>query len=198
MRTSGSRRARIAAASAGVVLCAAACGKDRSPPLEQPVGETHTYASSTGSDRPRAGPGRDTRTEALRVVIGADVKRACGLPDDAREPPRFDFDSARLRPRGDDVFVPLVACVAADRVGEATIQVIGYADPRGTDAYSDELGMYRAVAAKQHLVDLGVPSERIAVESRGERDAKGTDEPSWALDRRVEVHLLGVAPPPSP
>ena len=35
----------------------------------------------------------------------------------------------------------------------------------------------------------GMPGGKIAVTSRGEMDAKGTDEATWARDRRVDVVL---------
>ena len=125
----------------------------------------------------------------MGVVIAEDVRRACDLPSTPHEAPRFDFDSARLRPRGEDVLVSVASCVARNRLGDAVLRVVGYTDPRGSAEYNEQLGLYRATAAKQHLVDLGVPAERIATDSRGERGSRGSDEASWALDRRVEIRL---------
>jgi outer membrane protein OmpA-like peptidoglycan-associated protein len=167
---------------------ASACGP-HTPPLEQPVGETHTTASSTGGARPQ---GLDTPSAPIGVVIRQDVRKTCGLPDEPREAPRFDFDSARLRPRGDDVLDGLARCVTSGKLGDAYVTVIGHTDARGNSDYNEQLGLYRAVAAKQYLVDAGVAASRISVESRGEHDSHGRDEPSWALDRRVEIRVAGA------
>jgi peptidoglycan-associated lipoprotein len=39
------------------------------------------------------------------------------------------------------------------------------------------------------LVDRGLSAEQVAATSRGEMDAKGTDEGSWSEDRRVDILL---------
>jgi peptidoglycan-associated lipoprotein len=181
----GARRAALCAC-----VLVAACGRDRSPPLSEPVGETHTRASPLAGARQQ---GQDTRADSVSVEVASSVRRACNLPNEPREAPRFDFDSAQLLPRGEDILARVASCVTAKRLGGASLRVVGHTDPRGDAGYNQELGLYRAIAAKQHLVDLGVPSDRIVVESRGERDARGTDEASWALDRRIEVRIDGEA-----
>jgi outer membrane protein OmpA-like peptidoglycan-associated protein len=172
-------------------LLVTACGRDRSPPLEQPIGETHTSASPLAGARQQ---GQDARSGSVAVEVAESVRRACDLPDEPREAPRFDFDSAQLLPRGEDILARVASCVTARRLGDASLRIVGRTDPRGDAAYNQELGLYRALAAKQHLLDLGVPSDRIVVESRGERDARGTDEASWVLDRRIEVRVDEPAP----
>ena len=162
--------------------------------MAQPVGETHTNASATSDVRP---PQRaaDSPSDAVGVVVDADLQRACDLPDEPAEAPRFDVDSARLRPRGEDVLAHVASCVVAGKLGDATLEIVGHTDPRGAASYNEQLGLYRAVAAKQTLASLGVPAVRLSVQSRGERDAKGKDDASWQLDRRVEIHRLT---PPEP
>jgi peptidoglycan-associated lipoprotein len=39
------------------------------------------------------------------------------------------------------------------------------------------------------LADKGLAKDKMDSTSRGEMDAVGTDEPSWAHDRRVDVLL---------
>lgn len=153
--------------------------------LEQPIGETHTTSSSTGGARPQ---GVDEPRATIGVVVTDDLRAACGLPRH-QQAPRFSFEGARLRPNGDDELAGVVRCLASDRLGDASLVIVGYADPRGEDDYSEKLGLHRADAARQYLVDRGIAHERIAIRSEGSRDAKGTSEPSWALDRRVELRL---------
>lgn len=187
-----SRPAGVAVFCIGSCLAGTAC-KRESLPLEHPVGETHKSASSTGGARPR---GQDEPSGPFFVVIGDEVRSACKLPEPPPAPARFDFEAARLHPIGDDPLADVAACLASGRIAEAELWLIGHADPRGNADYNYRLGLYRATGAKQHLVGLGVADARMSVESRGARDATGTDEATWALDRRIEVHLTsGVRRP---
>jgi outer membrane protein OmpA-like peptidoglycan-associated protein len=182
--------ARSLLRGATLSLCVVACGA-RTPQLEQPVGETHTNASSTGGARPQ---GVDTPSATIGVVIAPEVRRTCGIAvaEDSSKAPRFDVaSSARLTPRGDDVLKALAACIAAGKLGDEQLTVSGFADPRGSTQYNEQLGLYRATAVRDHLGALGVPSTRLAVESRGDRDAHGRDEATWSLDRRVEIAIAG-------
>ena len=188
-----------AAAALRVCVCAcafSACGTG-GPHLEQPVGETHTTSSSTGGARRE---GEDAAALSVRVVVGAEVRRACDMPEAPREAfgeaPEFAFESGRLRALGDDILQRVASCLTSGKLDAANLRVIGFADPRSTDEYAYRLGTYRGAAGKQHLVDHGVPAKRLIVESRGNQDAKGNDEPTWSLDRRVEVHVMDAGPPP--
>ena len=166
----------------------------RGPELAQPVGETHTTASSTGGGRPR---GTDGPNASVGVVIGEDVRRACGVAPERQARPIFDVDSARLHPQGEDILAKVAACLLSGKLQEP-LRVIGHTDPRGEEPYNQQLGLYRAISAKQYLVDLGVPASKIDTESHGARDSKGTDEVSWALDRTIEVRIAvgpGDIPP---
>ena len=50
-------------------------------------------------------------------------------------------------------------------------------------------GGSRADAVFRYMVDLGVGRPRMTSTSRGEMDATGKDEASWAHDRRVDIEL---------
>ncbi len=64
--------------------------------------------------------------------------------------------------------------------------LIGRADPRGTVEYNLALGDRRAQAVKEYLQRSGIDAGRLKVVPRGSLDAIGTDEASWAKDRRVD------------
>ncbi len=160
----------------------------RGPILEQPVGETHTNSSSTGDARPQ---GVDTPFGNIGVVVHRDLRGPCGLPDESKEPPRYDVHSGRLKPHGEDLLKEIAACLQAGKLGDIRLTLVGYTDARGTAEYTEQLGEYRAIAAKDYLVALGVPAAKLSVESQGERGATGRDEASWALDRKVEVRTTG-------
>ena len=74
---------------------------------------------------------------------------------------------------------------------QAQVWVAGYADPRGSDAYNDELSLRRATNVAAVLTSAGVPRERIHIEAHGKTeagDASG-DLDAYALERRVTVRL---------
>jgi peptidoglycan-associated lipoprotein len=66
---------------------------------------------------------------------------------------------------------------------------IGHADPRGTEDYNMALVGRRADNVKLLIVDESMNENRVSTTSRGEMDATGTDEASWAKDRSVDVKL---------
>jgi len=71
--------------------------------------------------------------------------------------------------------------------------VEGHADERGTREYNLALGERRANAAKNYLVSLGIPAERIRTVSYGKERpvALGSDEGSWAQNRRAATVVIG-------
>jgi outer membrane protein OmpA-like peptidoglycan-associated protein len=71
------------------------------------------------------------------------------------------------------------------------VAVAGFTDPRGSDAYNDELSLRRAQNVAAVLMSAGVPAERICIEAHGKTaaaDADG-DLDSYALERRVTIRL---------
>jgi peptidoglycan-associated lipoprotein len=69
------------------------------------------------------------------------------------------------------------------------MNLVGHADPRGEEEYNMVLGGKRADNVKHFLTGVGLPDAQAMTTSRGEMDATGTDESSWAKDRRVDVVL---------
>ena len=72
----------------------------------------------------------------------------------------------------------------------ATVE--GHADERGTREYNLALGERRANAAKNYLVSLGIPANRITVVSYGKERpvALGSNEQAWARNRRAVTIVL--------
>jgi peptidoglycan-associated lipoprotein len=119
------------------------------------------------------------------IAIGEDVLEACKMNVD--KSPHFDFDKSDLLPEDLPVLAKIAECFSTGPMKGQGVQLIGRADPRGSVAYNDALGMRRAAAVAAFLEGKGVGHERIEQLSRGKRDATGTDEASWANDRRVDV-----------
>jgi peptidoglycan-associated lipoprotein len=51
------------------------------------------------------------------------------------------------------------------------------------------LGENRATNVKKAIAAEGLDPNKMSTTSRGEMDATGTDEASWARDRRVDIVL---------
>jgi peptidoglycan-associated lipoprotein len=66
------------------------------------------------------------------------------------------------------------------------VRVTGHCDPRGTEEYNLALGDRRARSVQSFLGNMGVDRSRVTTRSVGEEMASGSDEASWARDRRAE------------
>jgi len=70
---------------------------------------------------------------------------------------------------------------------QVRVTIEGHADERGTREYNLALGERRANSAKNFLASLGIDPGRLTVISYGKErpDALGSDEASWAKNRRA-------------
>ncbi len=77
-------------------------------------------------------------------------------------------------------------------IDDFSIVVEGHADPRGDDAYNEQLSADRANAVRNVLVAAGIPADRVSAMAIGETasDSAEDDLDSLALDRRVQVNLV--------
>lgn len=101
----------------------------------------------------------------------------------------FQFDDATLSDASRASLQQTADCIRRE-AGQRYV-LIGHADPRGASEYNLALGHRRAQAVFLYLVGLGVPRDRIAASSLGSERASGSDESSWARDRRVEYNRPG-------
>lgn len=102
----------------------------------------------------------------------------------------FDFDQSELRPE----YVDLLARHARRLSGNAGTQarLEGHADERGSREYNVGLGERRSQTVRRILLAQGATSAQLSTISFGEeRPAMvGSDEESYALNRRVEIKYL--------
>jgi peptidoglycan-associated lipoprotein len=120
------------------------------------------------------------------VAIAEDIRKACGISDaDAH----FAYDSARVTSTDHPILKKLVECFTTGPLAKQQMRLVGHADPRGGEEYNLVLGGSRADGVKDFLVDRGLSAMQATTSSRGEMDAKGSDERSWAEDRRVDILL---------
>lgn len=98
----------------------------------------------------------------------------------------FEYDSSDLKPEA----MRALDVHARDLQGNgARVVLEGHADERGTREYNMALGERRAKAVQRYLVLQGVAPAQLELVSYGEERpvAMGSDEQSWAQNRRVEL-----------
>ena len=120
------------------------------------------------------------------------------IPEPVPEPPKeetfvfdsgrlnFDFDKSVVKPQ---YFELLRNVKDYAEQNDFRLTIIGHTDSKGTDAYNMALGMRRAVAVRDKLIEFGLdPSRILSVESRGESEpiAPNDTEQGRFENRRIE------------
>ena len=170
------------------LLFAAAC-HHATPAPTTPVAQAPAPRPATPPPAQQASP---------NVYVSDDLAKQCTLHvDNVQEAPKFDYDAASLEPADRDVLEKIATCVTNGPLHGRHLELVGRADPRGTDEYNMRLGARRAEQIREFLVHEGLSANRIAAESEGKRDAKGNlPEYSFGYDRRVDVVVVGGAHQP--
>ncbi|MEO6873684.1 MAG: OmpA family protein [Opitutaceae bacterium] len=105
------------------------------------------------------------------------------------QPVYFDFDKSNIKE-------PERAKIQAAKdylAKNPTYRILfeGHCDWRGTDEYNLSLGDRRATAAKNYLISIGVPADKVEANSKGSLEAaKNADAATMTKDRRDEVIVL--------
>lgn len=123
-----------------------------------------------------------TGTADAGEAYGEDLGASEGLPTVFY----FDFDKATL---SSEARTALNKHARRLKNNPVEVRLEGHADERGTREYNMALGERRAESVKEYLVLQGVNPDILEVISYGEERpaALGSDESSYALNRRVEM-----------
>ncbi len=118
-------------------------------------------------------------------------------PDSPLKPVFFAYDSDSLDDTARKVLNGNAEVLKTYRTWVITVE--GHCDERGTAEYNLALGDRRALAAKNYLVSLGIPADRIRTVSYGnefpfdpgaQRECVG-EEPARAYHAHLEVRPAG-------
>jgi peptidoglycan-associated lipoprotein len=106
----------------------------------------------------------------------------------------FDFDRYDLRADARETLKANWEWLKATPA--AQVQIEGHCDERGTTEYNLALGAKRAQAAKDYLVTLGVPAERLSTISYGKELPVCTEhtEECWQKNRRDRFVIQPARP----
>jgi outer membrane protein OmpA-like peptidoglycan-associated protein len=104
----------------------------------------------------------------------------------------FDFDKASLRPESFSELNRIVALMAERK--SMTVEISGYTDNLGPDAYNMKLSERRAKSVSKYLVEKGVDSSRITTTWFGETKPVDTTNTKAGnrKNRRVEFKILKI------
>ncbi|HEY7387274.1 MAG TPA: peptidoglycan-associated lipoprotein Pal, partial [Bryobacteraceae bacterium] len=101
----------------------------------------------------------------------------------------FDYDKSDIRPDARDALTKDASALKSilSDYPNAKVVVEGHCDERGSAEYNLGLGDRRATSAKEFLVQLGVPSDRLTTISYGKERPVCTehDETCWQKNRRA-------------
>lgn len=161
----------------GIIL--AACG---STPVPDPEPEQAGDSSAAGG---RDADSRGFGEDSLGAGEGFDEDRM--TDQELATVIYFDFDESELRPEYGDLLARHANRLANS--SRAKVRLEGHADERGSREYNIGLGERRAQAVRRMLLIQGAAAEQISTVSFGEERpaAVGSDEESYALNRRVEI-----------
>jgi outer membrane protein OmpA-like peptidoglycan-associated protein len=122
------------------------------------------------------------------INVSEEILRRCSMEiNNVNDAPKFDFNKSDLTPQDLAVLQQIADCFATGPMKDDPMRLVGRADPRGTVAYNDRLGMRRADSVASFLEGHGIDAGRVDRVSRGKRDARGRDEATWLIDRRVDI-----------
>jgi peptidoglycan-associated lipoprotein len=150
------------------VLALSACSKKNQPSLDPNAG----LDGAAG----RAAPGSQ---EEFKTVVGDRIY--------------FLVDQSTLTPEGEATLTSQAQWL--QKYPGVTIQMEGHADERGTREYNISLSARRATAAREYLIQQGVPAGRVASIAYGkERPVALCDEEQcWSQNRRAVTVITGGA-----
>lgn len=191
-------------------------GLDRCPLVADGVFGANTRAATVAFQRtafpssPREWDGViGSRTWAALIDAGGEgqsLPARCTRLDRETVIDEFEFGKADVLPRHQPLIVGIARCVVESEKSSTPVRrlrCVGHTDPVGSDSDNVSLGLRRAEAIRDEILKTirrmtsRAPSVAIEVDSRGEREARGTPGES----RRVVVEsdfvfVPGKVPPP--
>jgi peptidoglycan-associated lipoprotein len=172
-----------------MTVVVAACKGKAKPPVARPMPPP---ATNTAPDRP-APPPEPPQPVNEPVPVPAmpepDSITNTSIDDLNRNSPLsplfFELDSSDVSVEGQKVLQANATVLKKYPTMQITIE--GHCDERGTAEYNLALGERRALAAKNYMVSLGIPADKIKTVSYGTEFPfePGHDDSAWAKNRRA-------------
>src|SRR5262245_4502158 len=164
-----------------LVIGLSSCAKSVRPPAPPPPAPPPAARAPPPPPTPAPPP-------AAKALTEEEVFARKSLDDLNKEMPLgdvfFDLDRSEIRDDGRSVLQRNATWLK--RWSSTRITVEGHCDERGTAEYNLSLGERRANAVREYLVNLGVPTSRVLVISKGKESPFCTQrsEDCWQQNRR--------------
>jgi peptidoglycan-associated lipoprotein len=186
---------RVVPAIVAVVIIPVLACHHSPPPSAAPAAP----ASANSDNSARANAVRDSiaradaarrlaaaRTDSIRRANEARAAELAAARGALTQVIHFDFDRSEILTTDRPVLDRKATVLGLN--APIRIRIEGNTDERGSDEYNLALGMRRAGAAKQYLVEHGINASRIETISYGEErpNCQGPDESCWSQNRRDE------------
>jgi peptidoglycan-associated lipoprotein len=191
-------RDMVLIAIATLAFVGAGCAKKKvasvasNPPA--PTENTASTPTATPSTRPTpapAPPAAEAKSNFPDAATRARIDQLLAKIEDAY----FDYDQHTLRP---DAITALKSDSTELRdilkdYPDYKLTVEGHCDERGSAEYNMALGQARAEAAKNYLVQVGIPGQQLGAVSMGKEKpaCEEHDEACWQKNRRI--HIVAMA-----
>jgi peptidoglycan-associated lipoprotein len=177
----------MAMVAMAVLIVAGACAKKK-PPVARP-GAPPPPSGAAGS-----GPATPPEPVSERVPVPAEPIAADTLSsvdidtlnrNSPFQPVFYGYDQDTIDAAGQQALNGNAELMKKYPNWIVTIE--GHSDERGTAEYNLALGERRALAARNYLVSLGIPADRLRTVSYGKEFPfePGHDEGSWSKNRRA-------------
>ncbi|CAN5879074.1 hypothetical protein BH24ACI5_BH24ACI5_04550 [soil metagenome] len=169
----------------------AACAK-KVPPVAKPT--TPPPGSTSGdSTRPPAPPTPVNEPQPVPMdPAGADELSSRDLDDINKNSPFqplfFAYDQSEVSVEGQQILNTNAEIM--QRYATWVITIEGHADERGTAEYNLALGERRALAARNYLVSLGIPAERLRTVSYGKEFPFDPGQTEAAFSKNRRAHFV--------
>ena len=170
-----------------VTMAAGACGK-KTPPVARPIPPPPSGSTTVTPPPEPPAPAPEPTTVPPEPV--AEDSIAAGSIDDINrnsplKPVFYGLDVAEVDAEGQKILQDNADFLR--RYATWQISIEGHCDERGTAEYNLALGERRAVSARNYLVSLGIPADRVKTVSYGKEFPfdPGHSEEAWSKNRRA-------------
>ena len=170
-----------------MTVAVGACKKNQ-PPIARPM----PPPANTGTPTNTAPPPPPTPVAEPTVTVPSmpeDSIESRSIDELNRDSPLrplfFELDSSEVSAEGQRLLQENAAVMKKYPTWQITIE--GHCDERGTAEYNLALGERRALAAKNYLVSLGIPADKVKTVSYGKEFPfdPGHNDDAWRLNRRA-------------
>ena len=186
------RTGMVAVLAIALAIGAVACG-GKKPPVAKPMPSSSgtTDPGTAGVPAPptpvREDPGVPPEPKMEDPLKVSDIDKI--NQNSPFQPVFFALDSVEIDAAGQQALNANAAILK--KYPEWVITIEGHADERGTAEYNLALGTRRASAARDYLVSIGIPADRLRTVSYGKEfpfDPQHT-EAAWSTNRRAHFVL---------